>query len=92
MSRVSECNLSPRNGHTLMAGLGARISGCAKQREMSLEDQTDHNREVVTDLFDGSVEYLIIATKGKGESLDRPELAQIEASGRLVRHGRPCGH
>ena len=79
MARVSERNLSPRNGHTLMAGLGARISGCAKQREMSLEDQTDHNREVVTDLYDGSVEYLIIATKGKGESLDRPELAEIEA-------------
>jgi hypothetical protein len=62
-----------------MAGLGARISGCAKQRDMSLEDQTDHNKEVVTDLFDGPVEYLIVATKGKGEQLDRPELAQIEA-------------
>src|SRR5262245_32068737 len=79
MSRVSDRNLSPRNGHTLMAGLGARISGCAKQREMSLEDQTDHNKEVVTDLFDGLVKYLIIATKGKGEQLDRPELTQVEA-------------
>lgn len=79
MSRVSDRNLSPRNGHTLMAGLGARISGCAKQREMSLEDQTDHNKEVVTDYYTGPVEYLIVATKGKGEQLDRPELAQIEA-------------
>ena len=61
-----------------MAGLAARISGCASQKEMSLEDQTDHNREVVIDLYDGSVEYLVIAAKGKGERLDRPELVQIE--------------
>jgi hypothetical protein len=79
MSRVSARELRPRNGHTLIAGLGARISGCAKQKEISLDDQTDHNREVVTDLYSGFVEYLIVATKGKGEMLNRPELAQIEA-------------
>jgi site-specific DNA recombinase len=79
MARVSDRNLSPRNGHTLMSGLGARISGCTNQKEESLEDQTDHNKEVVTDLYTGPTEYLIIATKGKGERLDRPELAQIEA-------------
>jgi hypothetical protein len=62
-----------------MAGLAARISGCANQKEQSLEDQTDHNKEVVEDRYEGIVEYLIIATKGKGERLDRPELAQIEA-------------
>ena len=79
MSRVSDRNLSPRNGHTLMAGLGARISGCADQKEESLNDQTDHNKEVVTDRYNGPIEYLIIATKGKGERLDRPELAEIES-------------
>jgi hypothetical protein len=79
MHRVSDRNLTPRNGHTLMAGLGARISGCSNQKEESLEDQTDHNKEVVADLYTGLTEYLIIATKGKGERLDRPELAQIEA-------------
>lgn len=79
MARVSDRNLSPRNGHTLLSGLGARISGCADQKEESLEDQTDHNKEVVADLYSGPVEYLIIATKGKGERLDRPELAEIEA-------------
>jgi site-specific DNA recombinase len=85
MVRVSDRNLSPRNGHTLMAGLGARISGCKNQKEESLEDQTDHNREVVVDLYIGPVEYLIIATKGKGERLDRPELAQIEAEFRKAK-------
>lgn len=79
MARVSDRNLSPRNGHTLMSGLGVRISGCTNQKEESLEDQKDHNKEVVTDLYTGPTEYLIIATKGKGERLDRPEQAQIEA-------------
>lgn len=79
MSRVSDRDLTPRNGHTLMAGLGARISGCGKQKEVSLEDQTDHNKEIVEDWYQGIIEYLIVATKGKGERLDRPELAQIEA-------------
>lgn len=78
MACISDRDLSPRNGHTLLAGLGARISGCANQTKESLADQTDHNREVVTDLCDGPVEYLIIATTGKGERLDRPELADIE--------------
>ncbi len=86
MSRVSERNLSPRNGYTLMAGLGARISGCASQKDERLEDQTDHNKEVITDLYAGPVEYLIIATKGKGERLDRPELAEIEAKFRHRQH------
>lgn len=79
MSRTSDRELKPRNGHTLMAGLGARISGCSRQKEESLEDQTDHNREIVSDQYEGAIAYLIIATKGKGERLDRPELAQIEA-------------
>lgn len=79
MSRISDGELTPRNGHTLMAGFAARISGCANQKEESLEDQTDHNKEVVSELYGGKIQYLIVATKGKGELLLRPELAQIEA-------------
>ena len=101
MSR-SDNELKPRNGHTLVVGIVARISGCANQKEMSLDDQVDHAKEVVAEMYDGPVEYRIIATKGKGERLDRPELAEIEAElrsreldlcvmedvGRLVRGAR----
>lgn len=69
----------PRDGHTLVVGVVARISGCANQREMSLDDQADHARQAVADLYDGPVDDRIVATKGKGERLDRPELADIEA-------------
>ena len=69
----------PRNGHTLMVGIVARISGCANQKEMSLDDQVDHVKEVAAELYEGSIDYRIIATKGKGEALDRPELIEIEA-------------
>ena len=51
---------------------------------MSLEDQEDHGKEVVADLWSGPIEYRVIATKGKGERLDRPELAEIEA---MIRTG-----
>ena len=68
----------PRNGHTLIVGIVARISGCAKQKELSLEDQIDLARALAKDLFDGQIEVIVIATKGKGERLDRPELAEIE--------------
>src|SRR5262249_43671259 len=71
--------LVPRNGHTLVVGIVARISGCQNQKERSLEDQEDHARQVVADYYQGAVEYRIIATKGKGERLDRPELEEIEA-------------
>jgi len=33
-----DSKLRPRNGHILIVGLGARISGCANQKEQSLED------------------------------------------------------
>ncbi|MCH8828463.1 MAG: recombinase family protein [Planctomycetes bacterium] len=71
--------LVPRNGHKLVAGIVARISGCASQKELSLEDQVDHGKEIVAELYDGPVEFRVIATKGKGEWLDRPELVEIEA-------------
>jgi hypothetical protein len=69
----------PRNGHTLVVGVVARISGGPNQKELSLDDQQDHAKEVVAELYDGPIEYRVIATKGKGERLDRPELAEIEA-------------
>jgi hypothetical protein len=71
--------LRPRNGHTLVTGIVARISGCAKQKEVSLDDQVDHAKEEVAELYEGPIDYRPIATKGKGEAIDRPELAQIEA-------------
>ncbi len=70
--------LVPKNGHTLVVGIIARISGCANQKEMSLDHQVDHAKEVVAEMYEGHVEYCIIATKGKGERLDRPELVEIE--------------
>jgi site-specific DNA recombinase len=76
----SEEVLRPRNGHTLVGGIGARISGCAKQKEVSLDDQIDHGKQEIADLYQGPIDYRVIATKGKGERLDRPELEQIEAA------------
>lgn len=78
MTRKSDCEIVPRNGHTLVVGIVARISGCAKQKELSLQDQEDHAKEEVAELYGGPVEYRVIATKGKGERLDRPELAEVE--------------
>ena len=80
MTRLSKSLVKPRNGHTVVVGIVARISGCASQKEVSLEDQVDHAKEEIAEIYDGGpVEYHIIATKGKGESLDRPELAEIES-------------
>ncbi|MEI8373280.1 MAG: hypothetical protein WCJ35_10665 [Planctomycetota bacterium] len=77
MNRSNEV-LKPRNGHTLVVGIVARISGCQNQKELSLGDQEDHAKEVVAELYQGPVEFRVIATKGKGERLDRPELVDIE--------------
>lgn len=68
----------PRNGHTLVVCIVARISGCQNQKELSLEDQQDHAKEEVAEVYEGPVEYRVIATKGKGERLDRPELVEVE--------------
>jgi site-specific DNA recombinase len=78
MARKSDYDLVPRNGRTLIVGIVARISGCASQKELSLDDQVDHAKEEVAALYDGSVEYRVIATKGKGECLTRPELGEVE--------------
>lgn len=47
-SKVSE--FGSRNGHTLVGGIVARISGCGKQKEISNDDQIDHSKEVVADV------------------------------------------
>jgi len=78
MTRRSKREFLPRNGHKLIVGIVARISGCASQKELSLEDQVDHGKEEVAELYSGPIEYRVIATKGKGERLDRPELAEVE--------------
>ncbi len=101
MSRRSEFELKPRNGHTLMVRVVCRISGCQNQKELSLDDQLAYAQEYVADLYAGPIEFRVIATKGKGEDLDRPELIDIEAAyqaaeddlfvyddiGRLIRGG-----
>jgi len=62
-----------------VVGVVARISGGVNQKELSLDDQVDHAKQVVAELYDGPVEYRVISTTGKGERLDRPELAELEA-------------
>ena len=76
--------LVPRDGHTLQVLIVARISGCQNQKELSLEDQVDHAKQEVAELYEGPCEFHVIATKGKGEHLDLPELAEVED---LIRSG-----
>jgi site-specific DNA recombinase len=70
--------IKPRNGHTLAVLIAARISGCQNQKELSLDDQVDYGKEITADEYDGEATFHLICTKGKGEQLDRPELAEIE--------------
>ena len=79
MHRRSDSVLVPKNGRELMVGIVARISGCASQDEISLDDQQDHAKEAIADLYDGPVAFHVIATEGKGERLDRPELVEVES-------------
>jgi len=79
MNYFQTTEILPRNGHVLIVGIVARISGCQNQKELSLEDQVDHGKEIAKEYFDGEIEFRIIATKGKGERLDRPELTEVEA-------------
>lgn len=79
MKRRSERPLAPRHGDTLMVCIVGRISGCQGQKELSLDDQDDHAKQLVAEMYDGDVDWKIITNKAKGEWLDRPELAEIEA-------------
>lgn len=78
MGRRSESEVNPRNGMVLEVIIVARISGCADQTELSLDDQEDHGRTVTGEYYSGPAEFRVIATIGKGERLDRPELAELE--------------
>lgn len=78
MSYKSDQEAEPRDGHTWRTLIAARISGCANQKELSLEDQEDRGREISNEIYSGETEFDVVATTGKGERLDRPELAAIE--------------
>lgn len=80
MSRTSGGDFKPRNGHILMVRAVCRISGCQDQKELSLDDQLAYAKEYIAERYDGAVECRVISTTAKGESLDRPELAEIEAA------------
>jgi site-specific DNA recombinase len=70
---------TPRNGHTYVVAIVARISGCQNQKEESLEDQIDHAKAEIAPHVSYPIEYRVIATKGKGEWLVREELAELES-------------
>jgi hypothetical protein len=83
--RITKCSyanprdeVKPRNGHELVVAVVARISGCPGQKELSLEDQLDHAKEIIAEFYGGPVELRIVSTIGKGERRDRPELDIIE--------------
>lgn len=78
MSRQSDAALSPRNGSELEIAIVCRISGCQNQKEASLDDQEDNAKETISEKYDGPANFHVIATVGKGERLDRPELEEIE--------------
>jgi hypothetical protein len=72
MTKRSNSDLKPRNGHTLRAAIIARVSGGLGQNEASLEDQQDNVREFIQQLYDGPIQFDVLAsTKGNGEQLDR---------------------
>ncbi|WP_437222741.1 recombinase family protein [Planctomicrobium sp. SH661] len=70
--------VTPRNGSVLRVVIVARISGCQNQKEISLDDQVDHAKQEIAELYDGPCEFFVISTTGKGERLDRPELREVE--------------
>jgi hypothetical protein len=45
---------------------------------VSLEDQADNGKDTIKEMFRGPAEYKVIATKAKGEWVDRPELRELQ--------------
>ena len=92
MSRSKE-PVRPRNGHTLVVGVVARISGCTNQKELSLEDQEDHARQVVAEKYGGPADYRVVATTGEDvgphDLLDEADRAmyRVKAGQRADRRG-----
>jgi hypothetical protein len=77
MCRRAVDQVKPRNGNVLQVGILTRISGCPGQKELSLDDQIAHGKDVAGALYQGRKRYLNIRSKGKGERLDRKELRMI---------------
>ncbi|WP_417389502.1 hypothetical protein [Gimesia sp.] len=75
MSRIN--TLKPRSGKILNVLVATRISGCQNQKEISLEDQADHAKQDIKELYDGPCEFDIISAVAKGERLDRDELEVV---------------
>lgn len=50
----------PKNGVSWEVGIVARISGCASQKEVSLDDQVDHAKQEIADRFQGPANYHVI--------------------------------
>ena len=76
----------PNNGHKLIVGIVARISGCASQKELSIEDQVDHGKEEVVELYDGPVEYRVAANTPLFR-LSEPALRDLFAREKTVNVG-----
>ena len=73
--------LVPRNGRMLIVGIVARISGCADQTELSLDDQVDHAKQI----FEGDVQR-------SGRVSDNPDHGQRRAAAASpVRRGTALG-
>lgn len=68
--------LKPKNGRVLKVLCICRISG-DKQDKLSLEDQEALLKLWVTERYDNSINFLVIAGVGSGEILDRKEAFQI---------------
>ncbi len=67
----------PRNGRKLVVVIVARIS-TDKQDPQSLQDQVAKAKEYLQGLYGGEIEFIIIASQGCGEHLDREELYELE--------------
>ena len=77
---TQEDRIVPRDGKILQVLVPARISGCPDQKEVSIDDQIDHAKEVVAEMYDGPVNFIVFRATAKGELLTRPELTEIEAA------------
>ena len=79
MSNVILLNppLNAKDARPLNCVIVACIS-TAHQDKQSLGDQEAKCRSYVSDHFDGDVTFVVIASRGSGEHLDREELYRLE--------------
>jgi len=77
--------LEAKHGFKLVVVAVSRIS-TDHQDERSLDDQLAKLKELVESLYDGEIEWIVIASRGSGEHLDRKEIYDLEVhieSGRI---------